>query len=897
MDQRQVVAEWAWISKEPGSHEDYGILAASTGPIEAGGFAGAYVAGVPSSAMPENASAAPPWVTFGSHLTSADRPLLSVSVQDPWHGQDQARRPIWPRRFFLCRYDDLAAARASYRTVWDAVAPVGLPRPDRQPIPVAVRPQPLRDVVAAINDIGFDHAAAIAAALLDGPVSVTETAGLRLQDPARALDRLAVLDAVAALLPYGFRADLSGSTAVDNTVVHRMRLLLAEYAKDGQQAAPLRGAPVTPRSELARDYLTMLLDKERWDGLNMVVAYLWDATSACSFGCAETALEILDGLNRHRHKIRAAKSGAESLKLSRAFFRDEPSQVEQMWRSSEMDEQMRNKLLRPFLEADDRQLAETLPWHWDVVADDCIALVNHRLNDGDIGGAMRSLAVAESQPDAKAADRLLRKLVCPPPLSSESWPRSIETRAELLRQRAVPAPDTFGMTCIALRLGRSTGWQAQLVRELLAGEITADPAGDRVLAWASWLSGSAVEGEASDWVTALGYLLVDPGGNGVRDSVRSLIQQDAIWATIALELARRSGRLHDVLGIPSVADDLIGHAAAATQPGQEETRRMLASAVRVPLWEHDLDPAMVAAVDAARMLLDDEPSGFPDHLTQPQLSRYDEGLRRVLGLPSVRAAQPPLVTRFLGQMARAGSPQPLSDGTVWLLQAWSEDERLAPVLAGFTAASGAATALVRDRRLTHDFWCRLEAVQPALRPALAISRLRGAIEQTITDPSALNRYADERFGVTGSKPALAMYRAWKTGMPAAQIIEAIRDTSVKDLTLIRKISHSELDDVLRECEFLLACPARDAEDAPTAAEDRRTDAGGALREFRELICAGALGAGYGAEFWRSLNRRLRDEEAASRQLRRRLRRWFRPAGRRRTRPSASVPAVVPAREE
>ena len=395
-----MVTEWAWISKEPGSHEDYGILAASMGRIDVGRFALTYVAGVPDSGMPENAPAAPPWVTFGSHLTSVDRQILSISVQDPWHGRDRASRPIWPRRFFLCWYDDLTAASASYRTLWGAVGAVELPRPDRQPVSIAIRPQPLNDVLAAIDKMGFDNAAAIAAALLDGPVAITGTASLCLTGPSAALDRLAVLNAVAALLPYGFRAVLSGSTAVDNTVAHRMRLILADYAKDGQQAAPLRGAPVTPRSALARDYLTMLLDKKRWDGLDAVVAYLQDATGACSFGRADMALEILDGLNRHGHKISAARKDVESLKLSRAFFRSEPSQVDEMWHSPEMDEPTRDKLLRPLLEADD----ESLRWHWDAVADDYSALVRQRLDDGDIGAALRALAVAESHPGAGAAE-------------------------------------------------------------------------------------------------------------------------------------------------------------------------------------------------------------------------------------------------------------------------------------------------------------------------------------------------------------------------------------------------------------------------------------------------------------------------------------------------------------
>ena len=882
MEPRPVTAEWAWISKAPGSHGDYGVLASSSGLSDAGGIAGTYVAGVPSSSMPTAASGGPPWVTFGSHLTPADHQLVSVSVQDPWRGQDQALRPIWPRRFFLCRYDDLAAFRVSYRTLWDAVAPITLPRPSRQPAPVPVRPQPLSQVILAIGNIGFNRVAAIAAALLDGPVVVTSTADLRLEDPSATVDRLTVLDAVAALLPYGFRADASATSAVDNTIAHPMRLVLAEYASNGQQAAPLRGPAVTPRSELARDYLAMLSDKERWEGLDVVVAHLWSATEACSFSCPETALEILDGLNRHGYKLRAARNCAESVKLSRFFFHDDPSQVARMWRSPEMDAQTRGKLLRPLLEAEDRDLADALREHWGVVADQYAMLVSYRLDEGDIRSAIRGLTAAMVQPDAEAADRLLRKLVEPPEVPGQTWRQGVVTRAAFLRQCPVPVHGTFAQTRAALRSGPITGWQGQLVGELLFGEIAADTAAERAQSWAAWLSRPAVEGELPGWVAALGYLLAGRDGDEVRESVRALVQQDAIWMATALALAGKSGRVRQALAVPGLADDLVGQAAlAGTRPGQEDIRRILATAIDVPLWEHGVDPVAIAAVDAARILLGSSAPGFPYDRTRQEFSRYDEGVRRVLGLDSVRSARPEFAARFLGQVVPVGSPPRLSSGAVWLLQAWSADERLVSVVAEYATVQGAAAAWVRDPRLGCDFWSRLAAVQPGLRGAMASSMLRETIERAIAHPAALVRYVDDRFGLTGSKLALAIHHARRSGMSATQILAVFRDISVEDRTLTETISHRALDDVLREFESLLAHPARAGEDDPAAAAGRQAGAEAALFEFRKLICDGALGAAYGGEFWRFLDRRLRAESAARKRARRRLRRrpWpFTPPG-------------------
>ena len=258
------------------------------------------------------------------------------------------------------------------------------------------------------------------------------------------------------------------------------------------------------------------------------------------------------------------------------------------------------------------------------------------------------------------------------------------------------------------------------------------------------------------------------------------------------------------------------------------------------------------------------------------MSRYDEGLRRILQHPAVSAARPPLLTRFLGHLVRTAGSGPLSEPGVWLLRTWSADKRLVPVLASFATAPEASALLARDQRLTHDFWSRLADEQPALRRELAAALLRSAVERAITDPAAMTRYADEKFGVTGSELALAMYRARGAGTSVAQIIEVIGNTSVGNATLTQRVSASQLDDVLREFAFLLAYPRRGAADDRAAAADRGTDAENALLESRELICAGMLGASYGASFRRTLASRLRDEQARRRRLRRRLRQMGRP---------------------
>jgi hypothetical protein len=343
---RHITAEWAWISKEPGSREDYGILACSAGHADTGGLAAAYVTGVPSSSLPADAPVAAPWVAFGPHLAPTGRLTLSIAIQDPWENQDQAGRPIWPRRLFVCHYDEVAASRPSYQALWESVTHQKLPRADRHPVPLTISPDLPGRVLSVIGHIGLDRVAAITTTLLDRHVAVTGTEHLRLSDASAPVDRLGVLDAIVALLPFGFRAGLSASSAVDNTVAHRIRLTLASYANDAQQAVDLRGDAVAPRSDVARDYLALLLDRERREGLPTIIAYLRDATAACGFDHPEDALRILAKLNRPRRGKGTVKAGAESTEAVRGRADGDTSQTGSMRRNPELAGHASEKTLR-----------------------------------------------------------------------------------------------------------------------------------------------------------------------------------------------------------------------------------------------------------------------------------------------------------------------------------------------------------------------------------------------------------------------------------------------------------------------------------------------------------------------------------------------------------------------
>ncbi|HLK72996.1 MAG TPA: hypothetical protein VKU77_05035 [Streptosporangiaceae bacterium] len=791
MPRQPVLADWAWVSKKPEARDDSAIQARSRGDIEVSEIAWKYVAGVPGPNVPDDAPWAPPWVTFGAHLSPGLPPILSVSVQYPRDGLDQDGRAIWPRLFLACWYEDTMRRGASYRTLSAAIGAAIEHRDlseDSGPVSLLIPAQPLDDedregsLAATVREF-FRPLAAAAAALLDyQQVAVTGAMDLRLDR------RLALLDAIAALLPYGFRADLSVSSAVDRKIAHRIRLVLTEDPADGQYETALDVAHSPPPGGPGRRYFEMLLEREEKYGLGAVLGHLWSAKGPYTFADPWAALDVLADLNRDDYRWDAVRSSEPvTLADALAVLDTSPDELRARWRRERSrDPRTLRKLLITLLLAETTQAMAALRPIWDIVFDDLVDLINQELNRGRVELAQRGLAVAGFGQQEKIADGLLARLLVPVgSLSSgrELWPDPIRFRVALLRGLPVPVPDTFTGTCDALRFHGVTDWQGEFVHALLSAELAGDRAGTRVIAWASWLCRSPFTGQWSrpDWVTALGFAVTDRAEAGSAPSVRPVIGQNQDWAVLILRLARSFGRLRAVLEIPDLDLYLLGLALRAT--ARDGFRGALADALSAPLWAGELAAGTIACADVIRVMLGESPANFPEDRSNPQFDSYAAGLDRAFGSHPDRPWRGPGETAFLGHVAGSGD-EGLSVAAVKLFNTWIKDGAFAPVLTEYIAEHDLAEKLLGDPVLEPDFWPLLIRYNPdrfqRYEPVVDLhAAARRAIEQPDTELASYTALlvdpvsGAERFVPVTSKLAEAMYKAWRAGMTADTILVAI----------------------------------------------------------------------------------------------------------------------------
>ena len=187
-----------------------------------------------------------------SWISANDDLHLGIAVQEATDHVDGAGRPITQTSCFLVPYASLAAAPVSYTSLYQAVAQLQLP-PDNDLIPLTLPLLNPQELARTIEEFGELVVATTAGLLLRGPVSIVgaETATLP--------ERLSFVEAVAALLPYGYRTKYTAATWSDSGSRHRIRLAFAAVPRDGATRVGWREPCEVPANDtVVRGYLGQL---------------------------------------------------------------------------------------------------------------------------------------------------------------------------------------------------------------------------------------------------------------------------------------------------------------------------------------------------------------------------------------------------------------------------------------------------------------------------------------------------------------------------------------------------------------------------------------------------------------------------------------------------------------
>jgi hypothetical protein len=783
----KVIAHWAWISKDPAVGIGYGVLKASAGEVDFGALIGRYVPGSPSSSTPETAPDAPPWLTLGPADDSHRDVLMSVSVRDPWKERDHTGRPVWPQRLFAMRFADLATANASFQTIWEAVRGTEIPERDRAPLSLPIQPQSPTALLPLFEKYGFATIAALAAALLDAPVAIADAGHLTREE------RLEVLDAVAALLPYGIRADLSVSSSVNNTVEHGIRLVFAKFANEGQQLLSLLDNTHPHGSELSQQYLASLLEREQSCGLPKLLDHLWTFNNKqpCFFSQPAEALALLKKLDYIGGTIRELASGLITANEITEFLnRDGAGSV---WDG--LDEVVRENALTSLFAADSPHATDALVRSWKFFGDDVIRRINFQLDAGHqelASHCLRAFAASKS-----GEDRLLGDLLVPSERIAEGdrWVQRFTMLVGLLRNRPVPAPGSYRYACHQLRFGEADGWQARLVRELLSRELSDPDTANRALGWMDWLCTSPFteRWERPYWLAAMDFLLPGAVAEQAVSSLQALIRRDAVWAVTMLRLARRTDRLGPLLSAASV--EFVELIATAANAGPGRADRELAEELSLSARNTALPPTSSAHLDVVLALLGPTPRYLPGVDDKRWFDAYLSGLHEALDLPAVQPSVAILERRFLDYAVSRTEDGQLTPQGVHLLNAWAADPAREGGFLGYLASLTEADR-PQDYGLEGRYWDTVSR-HPALRAYAAVGDLVLTTDWTVQRPDVAFQRSDRAGGVTSSRLARACFDASKAGLPVTEIIRTLATGGA------RNIDPPNLDDVLREFQGLL----------------------------------------------------------------------------------------------
>lgn len=361
--QAEVNVGWALWGKPPGSNSDYSVLAASAEPLSEAEFGSVLAHFAPGTPPTEdNLPSSLPWVII-SRVGIEDRPYIGMAIQRSSKEVDSVGRPITMTSYFCLPYAELAGLPVSYAGLYRELAAVQLPHSEGGLIRLSVPRLDAAVIAAKVTERNWEPSAAAAAALLlDGPVSIVGAEGSTMEE------RLHYLDAVAALLPFGYRSDLTASTWSDIGARHQIRLAFAARGRDetgvvqwrSAEGGASRGKPGSPGGSYLRLLHDVRAHRTGPTQLTALVDTLARAGAESGFGDPNGAINTLREFDFPFIVLAAVLDGtAEPADIRAVFERN---------RVPEVDSAGRQSLFSALIGLGDVQDLPTIRAWWDTIA-------------------------------------------------------------------------------------------------------------------------------------------------------------------------------------------------------------------------------------------------------------------------------------------------------------------------------------------------------------------------------------------------------------------------------------------------------------------------------------------------------------------------------------------------
>lgn len=603
-----VAADWALRSKHPSRAMGYEVVDASGDTADAHRLIWDSVTGTPDG-RPTGGPDELPWLTFVGTVDRSGRARTGLLEFAAPTARDGTGQPIVPARLLMLTWTDavrvdvtcdgLRQAAAAVR--WTGTDGPPEPRADDGRIVLTVPPAGAAALAATVERMGVDWVAAIAGALVDGAqvVITAEPAGFPDLD-----ERVAVFDAVCALLPFGCRSWVTASTWAVHLTPHEVRLTFALRARVDQWEIRAGSPPARPPGDVGRAYA----DEIRslcgvGPGLVATVAHLLAARDPLPADAALGHLRELRLLDAVRAEVLADRGS--------------PARVAQLihkqggWLTLAPDDR---RLLAGFLvgvvagsgpAAD--VAAETLRAGWpDPIEDVLVADLRERPWDGALAEILRDrLTLVTGLAGPAAADGALAGVLGRPEAG-----RSGRGDARVVAV-ALDLPELGPRTLAAV--AGAPGLAVELLSQVLARSRSAgaDDSAEWLLAVLAECAGDA------GWLRPLRVAVGAVAGPGRPEDVHDLVGAHPGAARLVLDLAGRRSRGDEAFAL--LAPALL--ALAGQQPDRLDVD--LAGPAGFPVSA----PANLAARDLITLAAEGSMPSLPGRAADLG-SGYLEGLRR-----------------------------------------------------------------------------------------------------------------------------------------------------------------------------------------------------------------------------------------------------------------------------